>query len=135
MTFSIDSLALKATTELQLRHPVTDEPLWADDEQTKPVAIALYGPSSKQYRNAITAMQNRQLHRGNKKKVNAETLREESVKLLVACSDSGVNLTAPGGAPLDNEEAFEALYSDPKFSWVKDQVDAALGDPSNFLDQ
>jgi hypothetical protein len=87
MTFSLDSLALKDTTELQLRHPVTEELLWADKEQTKPVAIALYGPSSKQYRNAITAMQNRQLRRG-KQKVSAETLREESVKLLVACSDS-----------------------------------------------
>lgn len=131
--FSLDSLALKATTELQLRHPVTEELLWADKEQTKPVAIALYGPSSKQYRNAITAMQNRQLRRG-KQKVSAETLREESVKLLVACSDSGVNLTYKD-APLDNEEAFSALYSDPAYAWVKDQVDAALGDPSNFLDQ
>lgn len=132
--FSLDSLALKETTTLQLRHPVTEDALWADKEQTKPVGISLYGTSSKQYRNAITAMQNRQLRRGNKTKVNAETLREESVKLLVACSESGVNLTY-NDQPLDSPEAFEALYSDPKFSWVKDQVDAALGDPSNFLDQ
>lgn len=131
--FNLDSLALKETTELQLRHPVTEELLWADKEQTKPVAIALYGASSKQYRNAITAMQNRQLRRG-KQKVNAETLKEESVRLLVACSDSGINLEY-NGAPVDSEDVFTNLYSDPKFAWVKDQVDAALGDPSNFLDQ
>lgn len=130
--FSLDSLALKDTTELQLRHPVTEELLWADNEQTKPVAIALFGTSSKQYRNAITAMQNRQLRRG-KQKVSAETLKEESISLLVACSDRGVNLTYKK-ADLDNEEAFRALYSDPAYSWLKDQVDAALGDPSNFLD-
>lgn len=128
--FSLDSLALKDTTQLQLRHPVSDEPLFDGD---KIVGIELYGTSSKQYRNAITAMQNRQLRRG-KKQVNAETLKEESVSLLVACSASGVNLTYQDAA-LDNEDAFRALYSDPKFSWVKDQVDAALGDPSNFLDQ
>lgn len=133
MTFSLDSLALKETTEFQLRHPVTDEPLWADKEQTKPVAISLYGTSSKQYRNAITAMQNRQLRRG-KKAVTAEALKDESVSLLVACSDAGVNLTYDN-APLNSADAFRALYSDPKFSWIKDQVDNALGDPSNFLDQ
>jgi hypothetical protein len=131
--FSLDSLALKDTTELQLRHPVTEELLWADKEQTKPVAISLYGTSSKQYRNAITAMQNRQLRRG-KQKVSAETLREESISLLVSCSDAGINMDY-NGAALDNEDAFRALYSDPKLSWVKDQVDAALGDPANFLAQ
>lgn len=133
MTFSLDSLALNDSTELQLVHPVTEEPLWADKDQTQPVAISLHGTSSKQYRNAITAMQNRQLRRG-KQKVSAETLKEESVKLLVACSDAGVNFTYKG-EPLDTADAFSALYSDPKFSWVKDQVDAALGDVSNFLGQ
>lgn len=131
--FNLDSLALKDTTELQLRHPVTEELLFADKEQTEPVAISLYGTSSKQYRNAITAMQNRQLKRG-KKPVSAETLREESVALLVACSDKAINLTYKG-APLDNEEAFRSLYSDPAYSWLKDQVDSALGDVSNFLEQ
>lgn len=131
--FNLDTLALKDTTELQLRHPVTDEPLFADKEQTKPVAISLFGTSSKQYRNAITAMQNRQLRRG-KKAVSAETLREESISLLVACSDKAINLTYKG-APLDNEDAFRALYSDPAYSWLKDQVDTALGEVSNFLEQ
>ena len=130
--FNLDSLALNDTTELQLVHPVTEELLFADKEQTKPVAIVLFGTSSKQYRNAITAMQNRQLRRG-KKAASAELLREESVNLLVACSDKALNLTYKE-APLDNENAFRALYSDPKFAWVKDQVDAALGDVSRFLD-
>lgn len=131
--FSLDSLSLKDTVELQLRHPVSDELLFADKEGKEPVAIVIYGTSSKQYRNAITAMQNRQLRRG-KKAVSAEVLREESVSLLVACSEKAVNLTYKG-APVETEDAFRALYSDPAFSWLKDQVDAALGDVSNFLSQ
>lgn len=128
--FSLDSLALKDTTELQLVHPLTEEPLF-DGE--KPVAIVLYGTSSKQYRNAITAMQNRQLRR-QKKAATAELLREESVNLLVACSAKALNFTY-NDAPVDDAESFRALYSDPAFSWLKDQVDSALGDVSNFLGQ
>lgn len=129
--FNLDSLALRDTTELQLVHPVTEELIFADREQTKPVSVVLFGTSSKQYRNAISAMQNRQLRRG-KKAATAELLREESVNLLVACSDKTLNLTYKD-APVDNEEAFRALYSDPAYSWLKDQVDAALGDVSRFL--
>lgn len=129
--FNLDSLALRDTTELQLVHPVTEELIFADREQTKPVSVILFGTSSKQYRNAISAMQNRQLRRG-KKAATAELLREESVNLLVACSDKTLNLTYKD-APVDNEEAFRALYSDPAYSWLKDQVDAALGDVSRFL--
>lgn len=131
MTFSLDSLALKDTTTLQLRNPATDELLF-DGEDV--VGIELYGSASKQYRNAITAMQNRALRRGNKQKATAEDLREESVKLLVACSARGVNLEYNGG-PLDSADAFRELYSDPKFSWIKDQVDEAVGDVSRFLGQ
>lgn len=129
--FNLDNLALKDTTELTLRHPVTDESL--ADSDGNAVGIILYGTSSKQYRNAITAMQNRALKRG-KKQASAELLREESVKLLVACSEKGVNL-AYKGKPVDTPEAFEALYSDPAYSWLKDQVDTALGDVSAFLEQ
>lgn len=132
--FSLDSLALRDTTELQLVHPVTEELLFdGNPEDGKIVGIELYGTASKQYRNAITAMQNRSLKRG-KQKVDAETLKSESVNLLVACSARGINLEY-NGAPLEDADSFRALYSDPKFSWIKDQVDAALGDVSRFLGQ
>lgn len=132
--FKLDSLALKQdTVALHLKHPVTDELLYADAKEEKPVQIMIYGTSSKQYRNAVSAMQNRALKRGNKKPVSADDMREESVRLLVACSDKAVNLSYKD-APIDSAAAFDALYSDPSFSWLKDQVDAGLGDVSNFLE-
>lgn len=129
--FNLDSLALQDTTTLQLTHPATEELLFDGEEV---VGIELYGQASKQYRNAITALQNRALRRGNKQKATVEQLREESIGLLTACSARGVNLEY-NGAPLDNADAFRTLYSDPKFAWIKDQVDAALGDVSRFLAQ
>lgn len=128
--FNLDTLALKDTVTLQLKHPVTEELLVTDKGEA--VSIVLYGSSSKQYRNAITAMQNRALKRG-KKVPTAEEMREESVRVLVACSEKAINLSYKG-APLDNPEAFRDLYNDASFSWLKDQVDAALGDVSNFLE-
>lgn len=129
--FTLESLTLKDTVELQLRHPVTDELLFADEAKTKPVLVVLYGSSSKQYRNAITAMQNRSLKRG-KKVVSAEVMREEGIELLVACSEKTVNLSYKG-KPVDNDDAFREIYSDPAYSWLKDQVDTGLGDVANFL--
>lgn len=130
--FNLKSLALKDTAEVQLVHPVTEEPLFADEAQTKPVSIVIYGTSSKQYRNALSAMQNRQLKRG-KKPATAEQMRDEGVALLVACSEKAVNFQY-NEQPLDNDGAFEALYKDPAYSWIKDQVDASLGSVSNFLE-
>lgn len=129
--FNLDALSMKDTVDLHLRHPVSDELLYADAEKQKPVTIVLFGTSSKQYRNAITAMQNRALKRG-KKQASAEVMREEGIELLVACSEKAVNFSYKG-KPLLDGDAFRALYGDASFSWLKDQVDAGLGDVANFL--
>lgn len=132
--FNLDTLALNTDSVLvHLRHPVTEELLYADAEKKKPVGIYVYGTASEKYRSAITAMQNRQLRRG-KKQVTAEVMKEEAVELLVAVTDRAENLTYQGKG-LDNAPALRALYSDPKFSWVREQVDAAVGDTANFLNQ
>lgn len=134
MAFDISALALKETTTLHLINPVTLEKLYEDAEQTKPVTIELYGSSSKQYRNATNAMQNRQLVRQRKKEnIKADELREEAVNLLVACS--AASTLEYNGEVVNTEAAFRKLYSDPAYSWIKDQVDEALGDVSRFLAQ
>jgi len=133
--FDINTLALKDTFELQLTHPVSGELLFADEERTKPVTITLYGSSSKQYRNALTAMQNRQIKRSStKKQASAEVMREESTELLVACAATSKELTL-NGKPVKAEADFRELFSDTQYSWVRDQVDTALGDTANFLAQ
>lgn len=131
--FNLNSLSLKDTVNLHLKHPVTDELLYADAEETKPVQIVLYGTASTQYRNAVAAMQSRSLKRG-KRPATIDEMRDESVRLLAACSDSGVNFDYQGEVPTTTE-AFKQLYADPSFSWLKDQVDAGLGDISNFLEK
>jgi hypothetical protein len=129
--FRIDSLALTTDSVLvELRHPVTEELL---KDEGKAVGIWVYGTASEQYRNAVSAMQNRALKR-QKGKATAEEMKEETIRLLVAVSEKGENLEYDG-KPLKDAETFRSLYADPRFSWVKDQVDAAVGETANFLDQ
>lgn len=123
-------LALKDTYELQLKNPVSEELLFDDDK--KAVTITLYGKSSKQYRNAVTAMQNRELRRKLKKdSATAEQIQEESTSLLVACS--ATSTLEIDGVAVNDKDSFKQLYTDVRFSWIRDQVDEALGDQSNFL--
>ena len=135
MTFDISTLALKDTFTLKLKHPVTQELLLVDGDEDKPVAIELYGTASKQYRNAISAMQTRALRRNAKKeKPSADQIKEESVSLLVACSAGSKNLAVDGVVHAGDADSFKTLYSDARYSWIKEQVDEALGDIGNFLE-
>lgn len=135
MAFNISKLALADSFELKLLDPRTSETL-VDDETGKPVTINLFSTSSKQYRNVVTGMQNARL-KNEKAKLSAEKLREDSIEILVACSDSSDSLELDGLKfnAVDNSAAFRKLYSAPEYSWIREQVDNALGDVSNFLTQ
>jgi hypothetical protein len=133
--FDLNTLALKDTLVLELLHPVTDEPLTvkAADGSESPVTVTLWGTSSKQYRTAINAMQNRAMKRDQtKKKATPEELRKEGIELLTACSQTSANL-ALDGTPVTDEDTFRKLYGDARFTWLKDQVDTALANVSNFI--
>lgn len=134
MAFNLDtSVAVSETTEVQLRHPVTDELLF-DGE--KPVQIVIYGTSSKVYRNAMLALQNKRLKNAQKRTsgISAELLADEELDLLVKCSIRADELLYEG-KEVKGADAFRELYSDLRFKWVRDQVDAAIPDTSRFLPQ
>lgn len=132
--FDISTLAFAPDYELHLKHPGNDTKLYADKEETKPIVISLYGTASKQYRKQVTEMQTRQLRRNAKKeKPSAETLNEEAVDLLVACSAGVKNFVFEGSDFPGTPDAFRKLYSNPAFSWIRSQVDEALGEVGNFL--
>jgi hypothetical protein len=135
MSFNLSALALKDTTTFQLRHPVTGEELFADSPtNTQPVEFEIHGTSSKVWRQAVAAMAAKQKRRGNNKNISVEVMREDNAELLANITESITNLDIDGQA-LDNQDAYKALYLDSRFNWVKDQVDAQLGDNSGFLTQ
>lgn len=126
MDFS--KLATKETYTHHVRHPGTDELLYDDG---KPVEIVLYGPGSEQYRKAMNSAQNRHMKR-NQKNITAEVLREENVKLLTSVTKEFRNFRF-NGVYINSEEDISAMYNNPDFTWLKNQVDGALTETSNFL--
>lgn len=136
MTFELNSLALSDETTVQLVHPVTEVPLFApvkkgEDAESKPVQVTVKGTASQAYRKAVDAMMKKAAKRG-KREATPEEIREQSVDFLVALSVKIDNLTVDGEA-VDSAEAFRKLYSDARFDWVKDQVNAAISDVQGFL--
>lgn len=136
--FDLASIAMADTFVLHLEHPTSGEKLYADKEQTKPVTITLYGPSSKVHRNAMTALQSKLLRRkaGKKKDVvdvqDLEQARTDMNDLLAACSADSTYLTN-GGKEVKTTEDFRAVYNNPAFEPIRQQVDGALADQGNYL--
>lgn len=131
MSFDLSTLAAKETFVLQLKHPVTEDPLMVDGT---PVTIEIYGQSSKQHRNALTAMQNKIIAR-KKQAMTGENLREESIDILVAISKEALPASFFSSQFDQNstEDNFRKLYSNDEYLWLKNQVQDGLNDLGNFI--
>jgi hypothetical protein len=124
----------KETTDVTLYNPVNSEIL--TNEDSSEMTITIHGPYSKKYKTISHAQQNRRLMKaqrtGGKLNLTAEEIEASALDLLVKCVD-GWNITLSGEMPECKEskvrEVFEAL------PWVREQVDAALGDAQAFLDK
>lgn len=131
-SFDLAALAIQESTVVHLTHPATDEKLYFDAERTQPVTITVASTSSRAYRQAVNAVNNRTLKRGTKKP-SAATQKEEGIELLTACCISSENLVL-NGSPIKTEADFRALLSNDKFSWIKGQIDEALGNVELFIE-
>jgi hypothetical protein len=129
--FDVKSLAIRDTFVLHLKHPVTEDNLYADEAKKQPITITLSSTASKAYRKFVNAMHERAIKRGVKKQ-SAEEKRAEGVELLVAVCISSENLVY-NKQPVQTEADFRALLSDDTVSWIKEQVDNALGDKELFI--
>ena len=124
----------KETKDVTLYNPVNSEIL--TNEDSSEMTITIHGPYSKKYKTISHAQQNRRLMKaqrtGGKLNLTAEEIEASALDLLVKCVD-GWNITLSGEMPECKEskvrEVFEAL------PWVREQVDAALGDAQAFLDK
>lgn len=132
----ISDLSINDSTTFQVTHPVTGELYFADKEGKLPVKITVSSTASKPYRTAVNAMHNRGLQRkrAGKKELTADEEREEGIKLLTACFLGAENLLYKGTL-IEDQFDFRELLSDDKMSWLKVQVDQALGNIENFITQ
>lgn len=131
MSFNIKTKQLSDTTILNLVDPGTGLMMFADDAETQPLQIEVYGKSSKAYRNWQASASRKALARG-KKQVTPEEAAENTADFLVAVSKQAMNFDIDGVA-IDSPAMFKLLYSDPSLYWIGDQVAEKLGETEAFL--
>lgn len=129
---------LKAKTKavaVDLFLPNGDE-LLDEDGKTQAQAF-VFGQASTQYRDFEKAKGEKLLERMSKGKKNNitsfDSLRKDSLALVVACTEKITVIETDEGDALDNPVTIEAVLSDPQFGWLLDQVSAAINDQSNFI--
>lgn len=110
------------------------EPMYADDEKTRPIAVNLYGPGSKQHARAQAAQQNRmldQLKRKGKTEQSAEQKAADAAEFLAACTESFENMDYDGITGL-TEALARSVYADKSIGFIADQAAQFIGDWANF---
>jgi hypothetical protein len=132
-SFDILSSELNDTTVLHLEHPVNG-PIYADEAQTLPVTIELYGRSSKTHRQWLAlALRKQEANRNKKEKSKTpDEMLEENAEFFATMTVAIKNMNM-GGKPIESKEDFKKLYSNPKLMWITEAVSQSLGDTESFL--
>ncbi len=131
----LNSIIEQDSTEIELRHPQTDDGLG--------IFMSIAGPEHDSRRAATFAAQRRTRRQLAKAKGNdvwkmlaeadPEDEEEHMTDFLVACTLGWRNLDIDG-RPLEfNAANARKLYTDPKRAWVRRQVRAALDDANLFI--
>lgn len=116
---------------IQLRHPVTNEPL-VDD--AGPVTIDIVGVDSPKFQARQRVLTNKRLATaGNRKsKITAEDLEEEGIATVAACITGWSANVELDKKPVEFSRANAKLLI-TRLRWIGEQVDIAIADRANFL--
>jgi hypothetical protein len=114
---------------MEVLHPVEGTVL--KDDAGKPITITLIGQDSEKVKKRQRVEMNKRLKGGRRQTMTAEELEEQGLQLLAFCtlSWSGIKLD---GQDLDCNAA-NAVIVYQRLPWMKEQVDAFVGDRANFL--
>ena len=124
--FDIESLdtvtACEEGADLEIVHPRTGEPLG--------IIISVVGADSPTYRSELHKLANKRAKRG-RGVLNSESIEADNIELLVACTRGWSGLDYKGAALAFSPANARMVYKD--FVWLREQVDAFIGDRANFL--
>lgn len=129
MSNDIRKFSVSPTGRLHLRD-ASDELMYTDD--SKEIAVNVYGPGSKQYAKAQAAQQNRMIDKLKRKGQTAQTAEQiarEKAEFLTDVTASFENLEYDA---LTGDALATAVYSDISIGFVADQVAKYIGDWGNF---
>ena len=131
----INSIEIPNTVKVHLVHPQTGAKLYTDGDKKKPVVIEMFGPASDEavaHRRKVMREATKRMGQGKRgAKMSAEEIEQHNVDRLVALTASVINLTNNGEkVTTDN---VRAVYENPRYGWVVEQVGERLGSWEDFL--
>lgn len=117
--------------ELELLHPITKAPLGS--------FISVVGKDSEAFRKHVRAASNERLRKNAAQQRRGkeldpptiEAIEAEAIDLLVTCTTGFRNVSYKGALLEFSEDNARKLYTEQ--SWVRGQVDEAIGDLELFL--
>jgi hypothetical protein len=127
-------IAFKETTDIQLKHPVTDEMLFCltkdgKPDSTRPMVAVIYGKHTSAYKNAYNRLM-KSFQKAGKKPLDATETDKRALELLVSCVDKFKNLDIETENGKLDPNNIEAVLTDA--FWIRDQIDRAIVDLENF---
>lgn len=120
---------------MEVRHPVTKAILLTTPTPPKdkgdPVTLTIIGFDATEFRDHERALINKRLNGGKSRQTDAEAIQDEAITVLAMCVKawSGIEVD---GKQLDCTPANVKMVLN-RFPWLKEQVDAFVGDRANFL--
>jgi hypothetical protein len=117
---------------VEIKHPVTDEPLVKDDG--KAMTVTVYLPHSPQYKQVVHDRTNKYIQRSAKGKKNATMTAAEIEDMtldLIVKTTKDWNIQLDGKSPKFSEAAAKELYNN--LPWLKDQITDAQNDFEAYL--
>ncbi len=130
----LDSLAIDSEKpfEIVLRNPQTNQPL--RDAEGTAAYVTVFGQDSAAAQKAKRDATQNALSRRNRQ-MNATELEAQNIEFLTAVT-TGWHLVNFDGEVVDfpfSPANARKLYGTASFNWIKEQIDEAVGDRSNFL--
>jgi len=123
-----------AGAELELEHPVTGDVLMQEGDDEKSIVINLAGIDSVAYRNKQRELQSKRIAkaaRSRSRKGDFSVSDEDSCELLAACTMGWDGIVVDGEVVKFSVKAAYTLYMERP--WIREQVDAFIGDRANFF--
>jgi hypothetical protein len=132
---SLDALAFDVTAAVQvpILHPKTRQPL--RDAEGREAFISILSVDSPEVQKVQKATLNKRLKQRGRMTMTADELDAERAEVLIAATKDWF-LVSMDGAALNapySEATARALYTDPRFAWIREQVSEALDDRATFL--
>jgi hypothetical protein len=132
---NLDALAfdVSQTADVHLLHPVTRQPL--RDKDGNPAYVRVVSLDSPEVQAVQKAAINKRLNTRGRGKMTADELEAERAETLVAAT-KGWYLVTLDGDKLDvpfSQAVARNVYTDARFSWIREQVNEAVEDRATFF--